>query len=58
MVKRLSLILGSLLYVALSIQSDAILRRTSAVAENSTVPAPEDVLGFRPGDDRKLGSWA
>ena len=21
------------------------------------VPAPEDVLGFRPGDDRKLASW-
>jgi Zinc carboxypeptidase len=22
------------------------------------VPAPEEVLGFRPGDDRKLASWA
>ena len=22
------------------------------------VPAPEDVLGFRPGEDRKLASWA
>jgi hypothetical protein len=28
--------------------------KTAAVA----VPAPEDVLGFRPGDDRKLASWA
>jgi hypothetical protein len=28
--------------------------RTSAAA----VPAPEDVLGFRPGDDRKLAGWA
>jgi hypothetical protein len=28
-------------------------RRTAA-----SVPAPEDVLGFRPGDDRKLASWA
>ena len=24
----------------------------------ASVPAPEDVLGFRPGDDRKLASWA
>src|SRR3712207_5961497 len=24
----------------------------------SRVPAPEDVLGFRPGDDRKLASWS
>src|SRR3954471_10267130 len=29
--------------------------RPSAAA---SVPAPEDVLGFRPGDDRKLASWA
>jgi Zinc carboxypeptidase len=25
--------------------------------EMARVPAPEDVLGFRPGDDRKLASW-
>src|SRR5918997_2304139 len=24
----------------------------------AAVPAPEDVLGFRPGDDRKLASWS
>src|SRR4051812_29378838 len=29
-------------------------RRATAAA----VPAPEEVLGFRPGDDRKLASWA
>src|SRR3977135_3381394 len=54
--KRLSLILG--LLFAFSIQSDAILRSSVATAQNKTVPAPEDVLGFRPGDDRKLASWA
>jgi hypothetical protein len=56
--KRLSLTLAALLLIALSIQSDAILRPTIAVAENRSIPAPEDVLGFRPGDDRKLASWA
>src|SRR5829696_6212791 len=30
-------------------------RGASAAA---AVPAPEEVLGFRPGDDRKLASWA
>jgi hypothetical protein len=27
-------------------------------AARTSVPAPEEVLGFRPGDDRKLASWA
>jgi len=27
-------------------------------AAQSNVPAPENVIGFRPGDDRKLASWA
>src|SRR5438552_7249129 len=54
--KRLSLTLVLLLFIALSIQSDAFLRRTTAQAK--VIPAPEDVLGFHPGDDRKLASWA
>jgi hypothetical protein len=35
--------------------SDAHAQPALAAA---AVPAPEDVLGFRPGDDRKLASWA
>src|SRR5215218_2997111 len=30
----------------------------ASVHAPAAVPAPEDVLGFRPGDDRKLASWA
>jgi Zinc carboxypeptidase len=56
MPKRLPLILGAVIFIALSVQSDAILRPT--VAQNKTIPAPADVLGFIPGDDRKLASWA
>src|SRR6266850_6363531 len=29
-----------------------------AVARSSSIPAPQDILGFTPGDDRKLASWA
>jgi len=52
--KRASLILTALLFFTLSIESD--LQRT--VAQTRTMPAPADVLGFTPGDDRKLASWA
>ncbi len=60
MTRRLSLTLAALLLTTLSFQSDAILLRSTAsplVAQRS-IPAPEDVLGFRPGDDRKLAGWA
>ena len=32
--------------------------REATIKVAPAVPAPEDVLGFRPGDDRKLASWA
>src|SRR5712671_6138308 len=52
--KRASPILTALLFFTLSIGSD--LQRT--FAQSRTIPAPADVLGFTPGDDRKLASWA
>jgi hypothetical protein len=53
--QRLALTLAALSLFALSIQSDAIVHRARAAA---AIPAPADVLGFTPGDDRKLASWA
>src|SRR5262249_29045169 len=53
--KRLPLSLAAIFFVALSLQSDFVVRRTHATA---AIPAPSDVLGFTPGDDRKLASWA
>src|SRR5205823_7847812 len=54
--KRASLIFATLLFVILSTESSAISQRT--FAQSKTIPAPADVLGFTPGDDRKLASWA
>src|SRR5438034_2062461 len=56
--QRLVLTLAALLFIALSIQSDAIRLRPAARAQARTIPAPAAVLGFTPGDDRKLASWA
>src|SRR6266852_2489154 len=58
MKRRLLLALAALLFLAFSIQSDTIRLRTAALAQTKTIPAPKEVLGFTPGDDRKLASWA
>ncbi|HWO01439.1 MAG TPA: hypothetical protein VNS63_19420, partial [Blastocatellia bacterium] len=33
-------------------------RKSATVSALNGVPAPRDVIGFTPGDDRKLASWA
>src|SRR5207244_11592512 len=43
-------------YVILSTDSGAIVQRT--FAQSKAIPAPADVIGCTPGDDRKLASWA
>src|ERR1041385_8364580 len=54
--KRLSPILLVLLFFVFSFQSDALVHRVAA--QPRVIPEPKDVLGFTPGDDRKLASWA
>ncbi|HYX28759.1 MAG TPA: M14 family metallopeptidase [Pyrinomonadaceae bacterium] len=57
MIKRISASFCALLFVALSIQVDTLLHRCT-LAQTKSIPTPADVLGFTPGDDRKLASWA
>jgi hypothetical protein len=56
--RRLSLTLASFLFITFTIQFDVLSFRTAAFAQTKSIPAPADVLGFTPGDDRKLASWA
>ncbi|HYW72871.1 MAG TPA: M14 family zinc carboxypeptidase, partial [Pyrinomonadaceae bacterium] len=57
MIKRISLILGALLFVTLS-AAMSLSQTTAPATLQSLVPPPSSVLGFTPGDDRKLASWA
>ena len=54
MSKRLAVTLVALFIIALTIRTDSFRPRARALA----IPAPAEVLGFTPGDDRKLASWA
>src|SRR6185369_17019838 len=54
--KRLSLTLAIVFFAILSFPSDGLV--CHAVAQTRSIPAPQDVLGFTPGDDRKLASWS
>ena len=41
-----------------SLRLCGILLLLAAVTNTQTIPTPKDTLGFTPGDDRKLASWA
>src|SRR5215831_4010496 len=58
MIKRSFLAVATFLFIALLTHSSAIRGYTTAFAQTKSIPAPADVLGFTPGDDRKLASWA
>ncbi len=53
--RRFLFLLVAVVLVALALQADAIHR---VHAQPGVIPEPRDVLGFTPGDDRKLASWA
>src|SRR5256885_7214522 len=55
--RRVLLPLLAILLATLSLESRQSSFSNAARAQ-VRIPAPEDVLGFRPGDDRKLASWA
>jgi murein tripeptide amidase MpaA len=43
---------------AQSLAAPAVGAQPPAASKTAGVPAPSDVLGFTPGDDRKLAAWA
>lgn len=55
--KRLSPVLLALFFLAAA-PSATNFSCSRILAQTKSIPAPADVLGFTPGDDRKLASWA
>src|SRR5687768_16156360 len=47
----------ALLLLFASLSSSIFFASSRATAIQSAIPKPEEVLGFMPGDDRKLASW-
>src|SRR6185436_2447317 len=50
-------LLSPLLWALLFLTSASSFN-SPTLAQTKSIPAPSDVLGFTPGDDRKLASWA
>jgi len=44
--------------ITVSLRLCALVLLLAAAAFGQSVPTPKDVVGFTPGDDRKLASWA
>src|SRR5205809_852965 len=48
----------SCLKISASLRLCGLIFLLAVMSMAQTIPAPKDVLGFTPGDDRKLASWA